>query len=165
MQCCYLFHLYALCLVMFRGYDPESNEKLPQTSQPSSYAAQIFRTLISYDNSSDDNEEPSEFSDGRFNSLETAFRDCTNDNVNKEWDTHARMFCTDQSLEWLARRFVKIAWKLFVKRSLFLTCSGLVGIGPIGTAPGHEICILDQCPQPIILRKCREDLWEHMGTS
>ena len=59
----------------------------------------------------------------------------------------------ENSLE--SKKYVSSAAAVSGGRSFFTTVDGYIGLAPIATKPGDQVCILLGCQTPLILRPCR----------
>lgn len=163
--------LEQLFLVLFQGWDITRMERLQSPTPASCVLAALFLSYLKSDTSNQDdsfrqrlglgqNDDLSQF-------LESKFLGFYNEQHRERWVTTLESYFGSRGDS------VKQAemYSLFQDEvGLLLQCQaiivndrGVLGKGPYGTMSGDQICIIDGCPSPMILRK-DGDGWVLVGS-
>lgn len=152
--------LQVLFYTIHQGTDPYTREKFVPRLDPTSISAQTFRIFILTGNTIDPRQDLShvdlEAVGGIDEYLDLRFCDTADADANADerlrW-MHATDGISDDDLEKGLERYITDVQRFLGGRVIFYTTDGYIGIGPEGMQIGDQLCVINNCHLPVLLRE------------
>lgn len=151
--------LEVLFYTVHQGTDPDTREKFAPTLDPTSLSARVFRLFVLLHQTTDSTHDWShvdlEAAGGIQAYLDSRFRDTADVDPDNE---HSRWFQAMDGLpeDDLRRGFQQLGASIerFLNdRVIFYTADGYIGIGPEDMQIGDQLCVINNCHLPVLLRE------------
>jgi hypothetical protein len=147
--------LQALLYTIHQGTDPDTKEPFPLRLDQTSMLARVFRLILVYYPGTDPTQDWNQVdlqADGDLGAyLDSQFRDDADEDENERWLSVAGEMSEDD----LAREFSQFITRFFHflnNGTLFYTTDGYIGIGPKYLEVGDQLCVINNCHLPVLLR-------------
>lgn len=152
--------LQVLFYTIHQGINPDTREKFGSRLNLRSISAQLFRLWMLNQQTTDPTQDWShvdlEAAGGIKAYLDSRFRDTTNAHANV--DERPQLFQTTDEipLDDCAEgydRFMDSLERFLSNKVIFYTADGYIGIGPRGLQIGDQLCVINNCQLPVLLRE------------
>lgn len=152
--------LQVLFYTIHQGFDPYTREKLAPRLDPTSVSARTFRMLILPEKTIDLRQDWShvdlEAAGGIDAYLDSRFRDTADADTDADkrprW-MHAMDGMSYDEIGQGFERFISSVERFLDDRVIFYTTDGYIGIGPEGMQVGDQLCVINNCHLPVLLRE------------
>lgn len=154
-----LLPLQVLLYTLHQGIDPDTKIPFSARLDPTSTPAWAFRYAALNGHEPDPSHDWShvdlEAAGGLSAYLESRFRDTADEYENEQWGPLEELgqgMSKDDRQKKLTS-FLASPERFLRNRAIFFTTQGYIGIGPKYTRFGDKLCVINNCPLPVLLRE------------
>lgn len=142
-----------------QGIDPDTKRPFSPRLDPTSISAWAFRFTLLYGHKTDPSQDWShvdlEAAGGMWAYLDSRFRGTADEFENEQWEPLKDLGrgMSDDATRQRYYSLITNTERFLKNRAIFFTTQGYIGIGPKYMRHEDQLCVINNCPLPVILRE------------